>query len=354
MDERLKSIARLPDGEKMAVVCRQFRISRKTGYKILTRDNEIGLEILTDRSRRPYRHADQLPFQIETRIVRLKQDKPSWGAPKIREQFARLDPDVQTPAISTVKAILDRDGLLQRRRGRRNKAKGTPLSFPAQPNDLWYADYKGEALSASGSGCTSPDDARSYRVVGKVLAITTRRPRAPFRRSAPSGAIGKTRAIAGRGSDARRTATSGNAKAVAGRCQGARARRAACCPKTRALKVGARTFQPVARAPQKPGQAPLDRIGSSARAEPSQLAARTPRSGALHPQEVKREPSPVAALTPAEPPPPAKPRRSQVAARARQPDAPPVVTKPRALRDRRSDFPARRAGTWKGRSRRVT
>jgi hypothetical protein len=74
VDERLKSIARLLDGEKMAVVCR----------KILTRDNEIGLEGLTDRSRRPYRHADQLPFQIETRIVRLKQDKPSWGAPKIR------------------------------------------------------------------------------------------------------------------------------------------------------------------------------------------------------------------------------------------------------------------------------
>ena len=69
MDERLKFIARLLDGEKMAVLCRQFGISRKTGYKILTRYNEIGLEGLTDRSRRPYRHANQLPFQIETQIV---------------------------------------------------------------------------------------------------------------------------------------------------------------------------------------------------------------------------------------------------------------------------------------------
>src|SRR5580692_4366331 len=90
MDERLKLIARLLDGEKMAVLCRQFGISRKTGYKILTRYNEIGLEGLTDRSRRPYRHANQLPIQIETHIVRLKQDKPSWGAPKIREKLARL------------------------------------------------------------------------------------------------------------------------------------------------------------------------------------------------------------------------------------------------------------------------
>src|SRR5437868_14341587 len=77
MDERLKFVARLLDGEKMAGLCREFGISRKTGYKILTRYNEIGLEGLTDRSRRPYRHANQLPFQIEAQIVRLKQDKRS-------------------------------------------------------------------------------------------------------------------------------------------------------------------------------------------------------------------------------------------------------------------------------------
>jgi putative transposase len=53
---------------------------------------------LTDRSRRPYRHANQLPVQIEMLIVRCKQDKPHWGAPKIRERLARLYPDVHTPA----------------------------------------------------------------------------------------------------------------------------------------------------------------------------------------------------------------------------------------------------------------
>ena len=79
MDERLKFIARLLDGEQMAGLCREFGISRKTGYKILTRYNATGLEGLTDRSRRPYRHANQLPIQIETLIVRIKQDKPSWG-----------------------------------------------------------------------------------------------------------------------------------------------------------------------------------------------------------------------------------------------------------------------------------
>jgi hypothetical protein len=64
MDERLKFVAGLLDGEKMAVLCRRFGVSRKTGYKILERYNSCGLEGLTDRSRRPYRHANQLPVQI--------------------------------------------------------------------------------------------------------------------------------------------------------------------------------------------------------------------------------------------------------------------------------------------------
>src|SRR2546429_5453656 len=76
MDERLKFIDGLLDGEKMAVLCRRFGVSRKTGYKILDRYNSCGLEGLTDRSRRPYRHANQLPVQIETLIVRSKQERP--------------------------------------------------------------------------------------------------------------------------------------------------------------------------------------------------------------------------------------------------------------------------------------
>ena len=65
VDERLRFIARLLDGEKMAGLCREFGISRKTGYKIYARYKDCGLEGLTDRSRRPYRHANQLPMQIE-------------------------------------------------------------------------------------------------------------------------------------------------------------------------------------------------------------------------------------------------------------------------------------------------
>jgi putative transposase len=175
MDERLRFVARLLDGEKMAVLCREFDISRKTGYKIFNRYKDCGLQGLTDRSRRPYRHANQLPFQVEKLIVRLKKDKPSWGAPKIQERLRRLHPEIQLPAISTVHAVLDRYGLVKRRRRRRYKAQGTALSRPRQPNDLWCADYKGEFMLADRRYCyplTISDFASRYLIACDALSTT--------------------------------------------------------------------------------------------------------------------------------------------------------------------------------------
>jgi putative transposase len=131
MDERLRFVARLLEGEKMAALCREFDISRKTGYKIFERYKECGLEGLTDRSRRPYRHANKLPFQVERLILQLKREHPGWGAPKIREKLRRRHEDIETPAVSTVHAVLDRHGLVNGRRKRRYKPEGTALSRPA-------------------------------------------------------------------------------------------------------------------------------------------------------------------------------------------------------------------------------
>ena len=65
MDERLRFVARLLEGEKMAPLCREFGISRVTGYKIFDRYKECGLDGLHDRSKAPYRQANKLPFQVE-------------------------------------------------------------------------------------------------------------------------------------------------------------------------------------------------------------------------------------------------------------------------------------------------
>jgi putative transposase len=175
MDERLRFVARLLDGEKMAALCREFEVSRKTGYKIFQRYKDYGLDGLTDRSRRPYRHANQLPLPIEKLIVQLKRERPSWGAPKIREKLRRLHSDIQLPAISTVHAVLDRHGLVSRGRKRRYKAQGTTLSKPRLPNDLWCADYKGEFMLADRRYCyplTITDFASRYLLSCEALSTT--------------------------------------------------------------------------------------------------------------------------------------------------------------------------------------
>ena len=125
MEERLRFVARVLDGEAMTDVCRDFGISRKTGYKIFDRYKEHGLEALSDRSRRPVRYANQLPQQVESLIVRLKAEKPHWGARKIRELLVRrLDGDIKVPAKSTIHAVLDRHGLVRRSGGPRHRARG--------------------------------------------------------------------------------------------------------------------------------------------------------------------------------------------------------------------------------------
>lgn len=175
VDERIRFVARLLDGEKMAGLCKEFGISRKTGYKIYDRYKDHGALGLNDRSRRPYRHANRLPLPIEAHIVRLKREYPMWGAPKIRERLRRKYPELRCPAISTVHAVLDRHGLVERRVRRRYKARGTSLSRPLQPNQLWCADFKGEFMLADRRYCfplTITDFASRYLLRCEALTST--------------------------------------------------------------------------------------------------------------------------------------------------------------------------------------
>jgi transposase len=105
MDERLQFVARRLAGEAMSELCREFGISRKTGYKIFDRYQECGVQGLTDRSRRPYRYANQLPFQVENYILNVKREHGTWGARKIRERLIRRFSGIPIPAKSTIHAV---------------------------------------------------------------------------------------------------------------------------------------------------------------------------------------------------------------------------------------------------------
>jgi transposase InsO family protein len=174
MDERMRFVIRLKDGESMASLCREFDISRKTGYKILQRYEQCGVEGLSDRARRPFRYANQLSEQIEAAIVAARREKPNWGARKIRERLLRRLPHaVKVPACSTIHAVLDRHGLVNRPRLRRGtRAQGTALSQGLNPNDLWCADYKGEFLLGNKRYCyplTVTDHASRFLLLCEAL-----------------------------------------------------------------------------------------------------------------------------------------------------------------------------------------
>jgi len=103
---RLQFVARRLAGVAMAELCMEFGISRKTGYKIFDRYQKCVVQGLTDRSRRPYRYAHQLPFQVENYILNVKREHASWGgARKIRERLIRRFSGIKIPAKSTIHAV---------------------------------------------------------------------------------------------------------------------------------------------------------------------------------------------------------------------------------------------------------
>ena len=157
MDERMKFIGRLLQGEKMAPLCKEFGISRVTGQKIFDRYQLHGIKGIYNRSRAPNKHPNQVPFEIEQLIVQMKKERPCWGAPKLREIISRKHPSVKLPATSTIHCILDRHGLVnkQKRRNKVFKATASYLSVPKYPNDLWCTDFKGQLRLKNNNYCFS-------------------------------------------------------------------------------------------------------------------------------------------------------------------------------------------------------
>jgi len=155
MDERVQFISRYLDGEKMVDLCREFGISRKTGYKFVSRYERLGPAGLEDQSRRPLHSPGKVSDEIERLIVRLKGMKPSWGPKKLKTRLEALHPGVSMPAASTIGEILERHGLVRQRRRKRFQQKLYPtgLTISQAPNDIWAVDFKGHFRLLNRSYC---------------------------------------------------------------------------------------------------------------------------------------------------------------------------------------------------------
>lgn len=128
-----------------AELCKEYGISRKTGYKWKERFLKQGLDGLEDQSRRPTQSPNQVGEETLCRIVKLKLAHPAWGPRKIRAVFGRNHPDVDLPSESTFKRILDKAGLVKRRRRRASAETGRIQNRleAERPNQVWTVDFKG-------------------------------------------------------------------------------------------------------------------------------------------------------------------------------------------------------------------
>jgi len=155
VNERMQFVARLKAGERMSDLCRELGISRKTGYKFERRYEEHGPNGLYDFSRRPKRLARQVSAGIQTAILELKRERPTWGASKIHEVLQRRHPEMVLPVRSTIHDLLDRHGLVKKRsKRRRYHAYPTLREEDIQsPNQLWCADFKGQFRMGNAKYC---------------------------------------------------------------------------------------------------------------------------------------------------------------------------------------------------------
>jgi transposase InsO family protein len=149
----MEMIVRISRGEKLAELCREYGISRKTGEKFKKRFKDQGITGLEDQSRAPHVIPHKTPPELVELIVAERKRHPTWGPRKIKEILERKL-ERSFPAPSTIGDILGEYGLIPYRKPRtRFVASPTGLRPAAAPNDVWCIDYKGQFRLGDGTYC---------------------------------------------------------------------------------------------------------------------------------------------------------------------------------------------------------
>ena len=125
-------------------LCRDFGVSRKTGYKWLSRFKDEGVAGLKDRNKARHTQSLKTTEELTQKIIHIKQRYVKWGPKKIAAFLEQNQPLESWPSATTIGRILDEHGLtIPRKYRRRFPAKTDPLSHSQQPNDVWCIDFKG-------------------------------------------------------------------------------------------------------------------------------------------------------------------------------------------------------------------
>ena len=156
MEERISFVLAVEQREdSVAELCRQYGISRKTGYKWIRRYRADGFEGMRERSRRPLHCPHKTTQQWVDRIIQQRLKYPRWGPKKIRVLLEEQGWPEPVPAASTIGNVLDRAGLVKprKRRRRRKRSFQGPFTQAQRPNHVWAVDYKGWFRTGDGQRC---------------------------------------------------------------------------------------------------------------------------------------------------------------------------------------------------------
>jgi putative transposase len=174
MTEKARFCLACERGEaSMSELCRQFGVSRKTGYQILARWRLDGAEGLQHRSHAPRSCPHALSATVRMAVLEVRHRHPTWGPKKIKARLEQTYRQEVWPAASTIGDLLSREGLVAVRKRRRHAAPRTaPLGHCRAANDVWSMDFKGWFRTRDGKRCdplTLQDQASRYLI--RVVAV---------------------------------------------------------------------------------------------------------------------------------------------------------------------------------------
>ena len=171
MDLRTKfALEAIQSDANISDLCRKYGISRPTGYKWRDRLLEQGLAGFHELSRAPQSSPTQLTEQQACALIRIKNAHPNWGPAKIRAIYLRGRPDLEPVSLSSVKRVLERAGLVRKRKRRTRTSAGRLFSErkASACNEVWTVDFKGHWRCRDLSRCeplTIRDEYSCYLLV---------------------------------------------------------------------------------------------------------------------------------------------------------------------------------------------
>ncbi|MEN8123467.1 MAG: IS481 family transposase [Bacteroidota bacterium] len=134
-------------------LCKEFGISRPTGYRLIDRFEKMGIQGLYERSRAPGNHPNKTDQKVIDKILFYKGKHSKWGAKKIYKLLFNDFVKIDIPSVVTVHNILRKNGLVCPQKRLRRVNPLYPIFDPDECNEVWSADYKGKFLMGNKKYC---------------------------------------------------------------------------------------------------------------------------------------------------------------------------------------------------------